>query len=44
MTCEYCSLKCIASDCECKCHEEDRKRNKPKKHLFCGYAIHKVKK
>lgn len=21
--CEYCSLKCIASDCECVCHNKD---------------------
>ena len=20
--CDYCSLKCIASDCECLCHKE----------------------
>ena len=23
MTCEHCSLKCIASDCDCLCHEHD---------------------
>ena len=26
MMCEYCSLKCIASDCECLCHSPESTR------------------
>ena len=24
MICENCSLKCIASDCECTCHDKEQ--------------------
>jgi len=26
--CEHCSLKCIASDCECTCHDELKSKEK----------------
>ena len=35
MMCEYCSFKCIASDCECLCHDKDR---------LIGYIVDYCKK
>jgi hypothetical protein len=31
MTCQYCSLRCIATGCECLCHDEDMKQITKKK-------------